>query len=147
MDDDEIIEEESEKWSPAEIEILMPALGLIKTSSVALKKIQTSLKSKGDPWNVQHMDQVLSHCQKISAGVDDLAMPLYPAMNVQEVQIESENLAQSVTLMIESLKDAHFVSNEDFETLKTFILKAVEHNMGKLTVALASDQLKNLEMK
>ena len=44
-------------------------MGLIKTANAVLKRIQTSLKENGHPYEfefVQDMDNILSHCQKIS---------------------------------------------------------------------------------
>ena len=51
------------------LSLLAPSMGLIKTANAVLKRIQTSLKENGHPYEfefVQDMDNILSHCQKIS---------------------------------------------------------------------------------
>jgi len=143
-----IFEDEDEKWSQAELSLLAPSMGLIKTANAVLKRIQTSLKENGHPYGfefVQDMDNILSHCQKISPLVDDLALPLYPPMALDEVENESKNLSQELIEIINSLKTVHFVSDKDCEEWAAFLLKAVDHNMTKINLALTNEKFKSLK--
>ena len=60
------------------LSLLAPSMGLIKTANAVLKRIQTSLKENGHPYEfefVQDMDNILSHCQKISPLVSKQPKP------------------------------------------------------------------------
>ena len=71
QEEDEDLEED-EKWSEAELILLAPAMGLIKTANAVLKRIQSSIKQNGNPYefkSVKDMDDILLQCQKISPMV------------------------------------------------------------------------------
>jgi len=145
---EEDFEDEDEKWSEAELSLLAPSMGLIKTANATLKRIQTSLKQNGNPYelkSVQDMDSILSHCEKISPLVDDLALPLYPPMSLDEVENESKNLSKELIHIINSLKTLHFVTEKECEEWVAFLLKAIDHNITKINVALANEKLKSLK--
>ena len=77
--------------------------------------------------------------------VDDLALPLYPPMSLEEVENESKNLSQELIEIINSLKTVHFVSDKDCEEWAAFLLKAVDHNMTKINLALTNEKFKSLK--
>lgn len=140
--------DEDEKWSEAEMKLVAPSIGLLKTAMATLKRIQTSLLQNGNAnelKTVQEMDDILSHCQKISPLVDDLAMPLYPPISLDDVEAESKNLSQELIEIINKLKTVHFVTDKEYDEWGTFILKAIDHNMTKINVALVDEKLKNLK--
>lgn len=143
--DDEFMLEET--WSQSQLLILQPALGLFKTTSALLKKVIQSVKQNGTLENALEMDTVLDSCLKISPCVDDLAMPLYPPMALNEVETQSQLLIEALKDILEKLKYSTLVTNKEYEEWCTFFLKAVDHNSSKLTVALTNEQLKNVEIK
>ena len=140
--------DEDEKWSEAEMKLVAPSIGLLKTAMATLKRIQTSLLQNGNAnelKTVQEMDDILSHCQKISPLVDDLALSLYPPISLDDVEAESKNLSQELIEIINKLKTVHFVTDKEYDEWGTFILKAIDHNMTKINVALVDEKLKNLK--
>ena len=140
--------DEDEQWEDKELSVLSPALGLLKTAQATLMKIMTALKSKGDPWkSVQDMDRILGQCQKLSPAVDELALTLYPPMEFNDIQAKSKDLIELILNTIEALKTVHFVSNQDFEEWGTFLLKGVDHNRGKLELALTDAKMDGLSVK
>ena len=144
MDDDD------EKWSETELTILPPALGLLKSAQALLKKIQMSLKQNGQSFvseSINEMDDILVHCQKISPLVDDLAMPLYPPMALEEIETQSNALSQEVKALIQKLEAIHFVLKKDYEQWGSFLVKAIDHNMSKLEVALAQSKTESLNLE
>ena len=80
-----------------------------------------------------------------SLQVDDLALPLYPPMALDEVENESKNLSQELIEIINSLKTVHFVSDKDCEEWAAFLLKAVDHNMTKINLALTNEKFKSMK--
>lgn len=147
MQNEVLFEDEDEKWSEAELCLLAPSMGLMKTANATLKRIQTSLKQNGNPYDfksAQDMDEILSQCQKISPLVGGLALPLYPPMSINEVECESKNLSEALVKIVNSLQTVHFISDKEYEEWGQFLLKAIDHNMTKINVALASEKMKSL---
>ena len=137
-----------EEWTDQDLTVLNPGLGLLKTVQATLMKIVTALKAKGDPWkSVQDMDGILDQCQKLSPAVDELALTLYPPMIFSDIQTKSEILIELILDTIEALKHVHFVSNQDFDEWGTFLLKGVDHNKGKLELALTDVKLDEMSIK
>jgi len=139
-----------ENWTPSELQLLHPSLGLIKTASAILKRISSALKAKGKPFDsqaVKEMDEILENCQRISPSVDDLAVPLYPSMSRQEVDEESKKLSQVLKEVLESLKNVSFVSEDDYNEWGKFLWNAVDHNVTKLDITLAGDLVQSLGLK
>merc|ERR1712062_848864 len=137
-----------EEWTDQDLTILNPGLGLLKTVQATLMKVVTALKAKGDPWkSVQDMDGILDQCQKLSPAVDELALTLYPPMIFSDIQTKSEILIELILDTIEALKHVHFVSNQDFDEWGTFLLKGVDHNKGKLELALTDVKLDEMSIK
>ena len=131
-----------EEWTDQDLTVLNPGLGLLKTVQATLMKIVTALKAKGDPWkSVQDMDGILDQCQHLSPAVDELALTLYPPMDLSDMQNKSKDLIELILNTIEALKHVHFVSNQDFEEWGTFLLKGVDHNRGKLELALTNAKM------
>lgn len=143
-EDDEFMEE---KWSENQLLILQPALGLFKTTSVLLKKLSLSIKQNGALEHASAMDQVLETCLKISPCIDDLAMPLYPPMALNEVDMQTKILINLLTDILSKLKHVPFVTAKEHEEWCAFIMKAVDHNASKLNIALANEQLNDVEIK
>lgn len=145
---DALDELEESKEETEDLDLLAPAMGLIKTSLAITKKIQSSIKQNGDNFNqksVQDMDKILEHCQKLSPLVDDLAMPLYPPMCADEIEVQSKILTQCLEELIRSLKSVHFVSAKEYDEWCSFLLKAVNHNSSKLDVALTASKLEQMK--
>ena len=82
---------------------------------------------------------------QFSLQVDDLALPLYPPMSLDEVENESKNLSKELIHIINSLKTLHFVTEKECEEWVAFLLKAIDHNITKINVALANEKLKSLK--
>merc|ERR1712141_254483 len=125
MDEDEF----ETKWSDAEMAVLAPSLGLLKTSQALLKKIYFSLKENGKPFDadgVKEMDGTLEQCVKISPLVDDFALSLYPTLVATDVEKHSQALIQHSRFMLELLKSVHFVSPQDHEQWCNFLIKALD---------------------
>ena len=78
--------------------------------------------------------------------VDDLALPLYPPMNLPQVQICQDALTQHLIEVLHQLKCVHFVSAKDYDEWCDFLLKAVEHNKTKLNLALVNSGIENVNL-
>ena len=74
-----------------------------------------------------------------------MALPLYPPISINEVEIESKNLSEALVKLVKSLETVHFVTDKEYGEWGAFLLKAVDHNMTNINVALASEKLNSLK--
>uniref|UniRef100_A0A3Q4MTC9 Cyclin D-type binding-protein 1 n=1 Tax=Neolamprologus brichardi TaxID=32507 RepID=A0A3Q4MTC9_NEOBR len=80
-------------WSENDRQVIGACQGLIKAAAACLRKLTSAVKSNGDfstPQNVSQLDDLADISKEISPGVDDLALCLYPPMDYNGVETNSE---------------------------------------------------------
>ena len=123
---------DEESWSERDLTTVSAAMALIKTGSFALKKMGPPLKRETMTMldKAEAIDDLAELVRKISPGVDDLVLVLYPPMNRENVEKEIKSLHQCIRDVLEKCKDLAFCSETEQNWI-TFLSDAADHNRKK----------------
>ena len=171
--DDVEMEEFNLDWSEADLKLLGPATGLLKTVKNLVKKIGETAKDLGSNSNAldddilseknSELDRLCGICAKLSPASDDLAATLYPPIEPIEVsdeaktliaisrQLLDDRLLLSVLQMPVKLTGLNVTEpqslkdpNQNVKNWAEFLANALKHNEGQLNLKLAERGLTNL---
>ncbi|XP_033625934.1 cyclin-D1-binding protein 1 homolog [Asterias rubens] len=124
-----------ESWNPQDKALLPPCTGLVKASRSCIKKVSSTLKANGQ-WeeaeSIAQLDDLGEISQRISPAVDEMVMCLYPPIRHADVRQNANKLAEVLLQLLSRAKTSHITKDED-STWLTFLSKAVDHNLEKIT--------------
>ena len=144
------LDEESEKWTERDNQILNPSKGLIKTSVVLMKKTFDTINKFGDDstsLNLLEYDEVLEILSKMSSLVDDLALTLYPPIDWSECKQANESLKDYLESCLQKLSQLHFMKLEDSIKWKEFVGKAIVHNFSEIQRVFITNGLAEMKVE
>jgi len=120
-----------ESWSEADKEILNPLLGMIKTSGALVKKCMDCVKKQTTTFEDSSVfDVIVEKFSRISPGVDDLALTVYPPLNWEDAKQQAWKLKQILEENLEYLSTV--LLEEESVAWLQFIKKAVAHNAAEI---------------
>ncbi|XP_022091932.1 cyclin-D1-binding protein 1 homolog isoform X2 [Acanthaster planci] len=124
-----------EGWSEHDRMLLPPCSGLLKASASCVKKVSGAVQAHGqwkENWLVAQLDDLGEIAERISPAADDLVMCLYAPIRQQDVRQNANKLAEVLLSLLDQTKTSHVVKEADNSWL-TFLSKAVDHNLEKIT--------------
>ncbi|XP_017284738.1 cyclin-D1-binding protein 1 homolog [Kryptolebias marmoratus] len=128
-------------WSEKDRRVIGPCQGLMKAAAACLRKLTPAVKANGDfreAQNVAQLDDLADISVKISPGIDDLALCLYPPMDYSGVENNVCKLAALLKKLLEMIRFSH-VCGESELTWVQFLDGAVDHNLQKAKDLIAQD--------
>ena len=145
MDDDDFDVEYSED----DLKLLMPALGLFKTVKALMKKVSQTVKKHGrsdTPQNVAELEELCDVCVRVSPCVDEYSEVLYPPIEAEEVRSKSGTIIQLSRDIHANLVGKHFARDQEVDTWRDFLLKALDHNKTQVEIALTGREMDKMSV-
>lgn len=142
-------DDEEEKWTDEELELVKPSFGIIKSAQAILKKVAISVKKQGgatDVHKIDELDQLLSHVATISPAVDDFSLTIYHPVDVQDLEDNAQVVVRLCVELLQTLEGKHYVGQSDVQEWGQFLHKALKHNHDKLLTNLAQYKLDQLKV-
>lgn len=131
-----------ESWTDEDHIVMSPMLGMIKTAGALTKKTLDAVK-KLDPQDCLKIDVLIQMFARIPERVDDLALSLYPPLELEVSKREAWVLKDSLE---EIIKKLHDVLGPGHMSWLEFILKAVRHNTATIQGILIQQGMANLQL-
>ena len=143
------LDEEAEQYTERDSQILNPSKGLIKTSIVLTKKTMDTIKKSGvddSSGMLLEYDRVVEIMSRMSSGVDDLALTLYPPVDWAECKHMNESLKEYLQQCLEDLSSLHFMKTEESVKWRDFISKAIVHNFAEVQRVLITNGMAEIKI-
>ncbi|XP_038069941.1 cyclin-D1-binding protein 1 homolog [Patiria miniata] len=126
---------QEEGWSEHDRTLLPPSMGLLKAAKSCVKKVSGAVRANGQ-WEEEslaaQLDDLGEIAERISPAADDMVMCLYPQIRHQDVRQNANKLAEVLLSLLDRTKTSHVAKEADNAWL-TFLSKAVDHNLEKIT--------------
>lgn len=138
--DDDLGYEDDEKWTEKEKSMMKPLIGLLMAAKGLLKKLKVSLKTvETNSNNNKEVDQLMcDHINNISPFVDDLVAMVYPPLNQEDIQNQTNKLSHLLKTTLMFIQKSFIGSITENHQWIEFVQKAVDHNLNNLMKHLNS---------
>ncbi|XP_063585500.1 cyclin-D1-binding protein 1 homolog [Penaeus indicus] len=138
-EEEDMEDEEDEKWSNEDKDLIGPSVNLIKAAKILYKRVIDAVERNGSSDThqaIKELDQLHGDCKMVSKTIDTLILELYPPLNVVNMEEQSHHLASLLKTAMKTCAQTHIATEAEQPQLE-FITKAIDHNLDRMKEKLS----------